>query len=444
MNSGNVQLGLQVDLLRYPTVSRAFDDYSEDWYMTSVMSSAMSRAMQENNVIGCLKHLGEYGYVDEQTLYEMYMYPYIYNSDQGTASMIMSKVNSVNGAAWRDYYLHIESLRNIVGFDGIVCSDWGINGFAADIGLTMETPTASYDSPEAILAAIEAGDMTWDDVERQCRYILEALGDIGMLGLVHISREGGVAIDDDAPPAIELSDLVTGEARYAVNEANNAVMEDAAVEGAVLLKNDGDTLPLTGENPIVLIGSGSVTAFSGHMYENSFGWLPALATSVYDALPNYMPGAEISAYAYQDDLGEPIPAEYLYTDAAGTTNGVLWTGTDGSGAPVDTVTPDINFVTNTQTYKNGTDGTAFEYGDQGVEYTFTTYLKAPETGTYQLKVETIGATAAEATIVRDDGREQPVNTGLGNDGVGGFGNMNAFISDTGLAVPHRPEAGQRL
>ena len=435
-NSGNVQLGLQVDLLRYPTVSRAFDDYSEDWYMTSVMSSVMSQAMQDNNVIGCLKHLGEYGYVDEQTLYEMYMYPYIYNIYQGTSSMIMSKVNSVNGSGWRDYYLHIESLRNILGFDGVVISDWGINGFAADIGLTMETPTASYDSPEAILAAIEAGDMTWDEVARQCRYILEALGDIGMLGLVHISREGGVAIDDDAPPAIELSDLVTGEERYAVNEANNAIMEDAAVEGAVLLKNENGALPLSGENPIVLIGPGSVTVFSGHMHENSFGWLPALATSVYDALPNYMPSAEISAYAYQDDLGEPIPAEYLYADAAGTKNGVLWTGTDGSGEPVDTVTPDINFVTNSQTYKNAEDGTAFEYGDQGVEYTFTTWLKAPETGTYQLKVETIGATAAEATIVRDDGREQPVNVGLENDGVGGFGNMNAFIGDTGLAIPH--------
>ena len=113
----------------------------------------------------------------------------------------------------------------------------------------------------------------------------------------------------------------------------------------------------------------------------------------------------------------------------------------GSGAPVDTVTPDINFVTNTQTYKNGPDGTAFAYGDRGVDYTFTTWLKAPETGTYQLKVETIGATSAQANIVRDDGREQPVNVGLGNDGVGGFGNMNAFIGDTGLAIPH---TGQTL
>ena len=435
-NSGNVQLGLQVDLLRYPTVSRAFDDYSEDWYMTSVMSSVMSQAMQENNVIGCLKHLGEYGYVDEQTLYETYMYPFIYNIDQGTASMIMSKVNSVNGSGWRDYYLHIESLRNILGFDGIVCSDWGINGFAADIGLTMETPTASYDTPEAILEAIEAGDMTWDDVEQQCRYILQALGDIGMLGLVHISRDGGVAVDEDAPPAIELSDLVTGEERYAVNEANNEIIEDAAVEGAVLLKNDDDTLPLTGENPVVLIGPGAVSVLSGHMHENSFGWLPALTTSIYDVLPEYMPDADISAYAYEDGIGEPVPAEYLYADAEGKENGVLWTGTDGNGNPVDTTAADINFVTNTQTYKNAEDGTAFEYGEQGVNYTFTTWLKAPETGAFQIKVETIGASSVTSVIIREDGQEQPVNTGIGNDGVGGFGNTNAYVSETGLSVPH--------
>ncbi len=435
-NSGNVQFGLQVDLIRTPNGARTFDDYSEDWYLTAVMSSIMSGAMQERNVFGCLKHMGSYGYLDEQTMYESYLYPYIYNTKQGTSSFLMSKDNGVNGAGWRDYYLHIEALRNIIGFHGIVCSDWGIGGFSADIGLTMETPTASYDTNEAILAAIEAGDMTWEDVERQCRYILESLGDIGMLGLVKISRDGTAAVDEDAPPAIELWDLVTGDERYALNEANNAIVEEAGVEGAVLLKNDNGTLPLTGEAPIVLIGPGVNCALSGHMHENAFGWLPALATGVADALIEYMPGADITAYPYEDFIGEPIPAEYLYTDAAGTANGVLWTGTNGSGEPVDTVTPDINFVTNTTTYKNGPDGTAFEYGDQGVEYTFTTWLKAPETGTYQLKVETIGATSASTTIIRDDGREQPVNTGVGNAGVGGFGNKNVVVGDTGLAIPH--------
>lgn len=438
-NSGNVQLGLQVDLIRYPTFSRAYDDYSEDWYLTSVMSSAMSEALQDNNILACLKHLGTYGYVDEQTLYESYLYPYIYNSDQETASVIMTKDNGVNGAGYRDYYLHTESLRNIIGFDGIVLSDWGIEGFSADVGLTMETPTATYDTPEAILAAIEAGDMTWDDVERQCRYILEALGDIGMLNLVKISRDGTAAEDADAPPAIELSDLVTGEQRYAINEANDAIIEDAGVEGAVLLKNEDATLPLSGDDPIVLIGPGSTAVMGGHMHENGFGWLPSLATSVYDALGEYMPGAEIEAYPYQDGLGEAIPAEYLYTDAAGTENGVLWTGTDGDGNAVDTVAADIDFVTNSQTYKNAEDGTAFPYGEQGVEYTFTTYLKAPESGTYQIKLETIGATSASAYIMRDDGREQEISTGLGNSGVGGFGNENVYVSDTGLAIPHTGE-----
>ena len=435
-NAGNVQLGLQVDLARYPNASRAFDDYSEDAYLTGVMSSVMSRAMQDNNVMGCLKHMGEYGFVDEQTLYETYLYPYVYNIYQNTAGMIMSKVNSVNGAGTRDFYLHIESLRNILGFDGIICCDWGITSFSTDIGLTMETPSVSVCSPAAIRAAIEDGSMTWDDVERQCRYILEALGDIGMLGLVHVNEDGSVSVDEDAPPAIELGDLVTGEERYALNEANNAVFEDAGVEGAVLLKNDNGALPLSGENPVVLIGPGAVSAIPGHMHENSFGWLPMLATSVSDVLGGYMPGADISAYAYQDDIGAPIPAEYLYTDEAGTENGVLWTGTDGEGNPVDTVTADIDFVTNTQTYKNGPDGTAFEYGTQGVEYTFTTWLKAPETGTYQLKVETIGTTSASATIIRDDGREQEVNVGIGDSSLGNFGCKNVFVGETGLAIPH--------
>ena len=110
---------------------------------------------------------------------------------------------------------------------------------------------------------------------------------------------------------------------------------------------------------------------------------------------------DVQAYVAQDIVGEAVPAEYLYVDADATENGVTRTGHDGDGNQVDTVDANIDFVTNFTDYFNAEDGTAFPYGDEGAAYTMTTYLKAPSTGKYEIKVEGIYANTLSAEIEVD-------------------------------------------
>ena len=195
--------------------------------------------------------------------------------------------------------------------------------------------------------------------------------------------------------------------------------------------NEDDVLPLTEDDNVALIGFGATNLIAGHQHECSFGQLKGLSVSPYDAFVSDYSNYNVSAYTAQDIIGEPIPAEYLYQDEDATTNGVVRTGTDGYGEQNDGIDANIDFVTNSTTYKNAEDGTAFEYGTQGANYTWTTYLKAPESGDYTIKVEGIAATTIKGTITIENAEtseleEKGIAAAGGDTGVGTYGNRALY------------------
>lgn len=434
--SSNNQLGAQIDLVYDLTRNRAKDMFGEDWYLSGSISAASTKGMQDQNTQATLKHLIGVGDVDEQTLHETYLSVFEENFREGEASAVMTNYEITNGiSACMDNYINKTVLRYMWNYDGLVMTDWGGNyEFTVDNGVTMETPSGTYNNYDNVMAALESGEITEEDINTAVRYNLKALGEIGYLGMVAISKDGTAAVDPDAPEMIELPDIVKGEERLAMLQENNEMAIETAQQGAVLVRNEQETLPLKEDESVALIGLGSTYLVAGSHGENAFGWLEQLSVSPYDALSEAMPNTDIAAYVAQDIVGEAIPGEYLYQDKEAAQNGVLRTGHDGYGAEVECVDENIDFVTNSTDYFNAEDGTAFEYGENGAAYTFTTYLKAPETGTYSLKIEGLFANSISGQIELEE-ETKDIVAAAGSAGTGFVATSGLVTTDTGLDIP---------
>ena len=438
-SAGNMQLGIQTDLVRTLSTERARDMFGEDWFLTGQMGSAMAKGLEKNHVLACLKHCGGMGNIDEQTMMEnqLSIYEQIFRQDNAAHS-VMTNYGSTNGQqACADSYVLQKVFRELWDWKGIVLTDWGGNyQFTADKGVTMETPSDSYNNLEAVKRALTEGTMTEADIDEAVGQNLYAMGKIGYLGLVQISRDGTAAADPNAVEAIEMDEVMDEDRRNEILDENSREALEISQAGMVLLKNDGEALPLKKEEKTLLLGFGSTHTVAGHMHECSFGRLKDLAVSPYDALREQL--SDVTAYPVYDDLGMAIPGEYLYCNEDLSTHGVLRSGTDGEGTDVNCVDETIDYVTNSDHYRNGPTGNAFPYGKQGASFTFKTWLKAPESGTYLLKAEAMAASEISAYI-EINGEQKEIGSAGGRIGSGFFGTNGLVTTKTGLDVPSEPK-----
>lgn len=438
--AANVQLGVQLDNVRSPFFQRSRDSLGEDPYLSSILGNSLSEGVQDQHVMTTLKHLAGYStmfgmgddiWIDEQTLHEVYLAPYEYIIKNKNASAVMSSYNMLNGTQTSaNTYLLKTVLRDMWGFTGLTMTDWGGNKeLTTYLGTDLETGTISRNNQENIEAAIAAGTMTWDDVVTAVRHTLTAMGEIGYLGLVQVKQDGTAAIDPDPVDAIELTAL-EGEERYELLEENNEIALESAVKGGVLLKNDNDVLPVTNADDVALIGLLSQYKLN-HLSESSYGTL-RYASGVDDNMSEIL-GKEVTSEIGLDVIGETIPAEYLYLSEDCAANGVS-VSIDGQEA----VTMDaIRLTTGTidgeinQTYKNSEDGTALVNGQTA---TFTTYLKAPESGAYELQLLKIGGSAQAAITVEEAGSATSIS-GSGSNNRNNWPATGTVATDEGMDIP---------
>src|SRR4029453_12215011 len=143
---------------------------------------------------------------------------------------VMCAYNKVNGrSASENTWLLNTVLRDELGFEGLVVSDWGAVYHrvpALLAGLDLEMPPALGRSPEAIVAAVEAGEVPIEVLDARVRKVLELVAK-GM-------------------PVLELDESFDPDAHH-------GLAREAAAESVVLLKNDG-LLPLPANASIAVIG----------------------------------------------------------------------------------------------------------------------------------------------------------------------------------------------
>ena len=227
----SVVLGPGINMKRSPLCGRNFEYLSEDPWLAGELAKAMVGGTQSLGVGTSLKHyaannqeddrLRVSAEVDERTLREIYLPAFERVVTEARPWTVMCAYNKVNGTYSSEHrWLLTEVLRDEWGFTGVVVSDWGAvhDRVAALVaGLDLEMPPDLQRSAPAIVAAVTEGRMS------------ESLLDLTVRRLLRL-------ISASMPALAERGDFDEAE--------HHALARKAAQESAVLLKNDGDVLPL--------------------------------------------------------------------------------------------------------------------------------------------------------------------------------------------------------
>jgi beta-glucosidase len=350
-------LGIDVSLQPFINIDRdlafrrAYNTLGEDPLLTSQMGAALIRGIQSQHVMAMAKHFIAYDtaatdvWLDEQTLHEVYLLPFEAAIRAGVAS-VMCSYNHVNGQyACGSRSLLTGILRNELGFNGFVTSDWGATHSAQflNAGLDMEMidgpDSSGYQEPAFLgaepaalppptdLAGEGMGDIYGGSIPEEATTPPTSDSDLGAKvepeTITEALKRGSVSeatVGCAASRVLLQMDrfgLLDGGSKHAVTaqsiEANAKIIEKTGEEAAVLLKNEGGALPLKLADlaSVVLIGptAGQVDAI-GINGERSLG-LPARQVGPLDALKRISGESNIQ-FAVDDDMtGTPIPADAL-------------------------------------------------------------------------------------------------------------------------------------
>ena len=319
----NVLLAPHVNIVRDPLFRRNHTALSEDPLLAARIAAAEIIGIQSQGVMAQVKHLAAYSgsenvRVDERTLQEIYLPPFEAAVRAGVAS-VMCAYNQVNGVwACANPTLQNDILRRQWGFRGFVTSDWGATHGPAAIqnGLDVEMPGREIAGrrggpyfTEALKSAIEEGTIPIATLDRSVTRILDRMEAFGLLKRKSASSLSKIAIAADAKIARRI-----------------------ATEGAVLLKNAGDLLPLMPGDlgSMVLIGPTAGQLAAGFMGERAFGFQSRMISPL-AALRSTAPRARIAWEVGVDLTGTEIPI--AFSGAALLPGDHSWSG--GLDAPED-------------------------------------------------------------------------------------------------------------
>ncbi len=246
----NVLLGGGVNLTRDPWNGRNFEYLGEDPLLAGRMAGASIAGIQSNRIVSTVKHFAlnsqETGRmvldarIDEASLRESDLLAFEIAIEKGRPGAVMCAYNKVNGdwACENDFLLN-QVLKKDWGFEGWVMSDWGgmhSTVKAANAGLDQQSGQeldrhVYFGAP--LEAAVKSGAVSTARLDDMVTRILTGMIENGLL---------------DAP--------MPATAQPIDYDAHADVAQRDAEAGIVLLKNEGDVLPLArSAKRIVLIGS---------------------------------------------------------------------------------------------------------------------------------------------------------------------------------------------
>ena len=257
-----------LDLGQDPRFPRQFETFGEDPYLTTQMGLASLEGQQgiDNNmnndfvVATSIKHFLGYqttisgkdrtpSYIPEHVLRELHLPAFEKAISQG-AKTIMINSGLINGIpVHADRYLLTDLLRDELGFDGIILTDW------EDINKLHDRDKVAESRKDAIKIAINAGiDMSMIpyDYEEFCDNLLELVkeGEISearidesVRRILKLKIELGLFDKKNKPDYSDFGSQTHQNYAYA-----------AAVESMTLLKNENSTLPIKNKNKILVTG----------------------------------------------------------------------------------------------------------------------------------------------------------------------------------------------
>ncbi|MBO3803338.1 MAG: beta-glucosidase BglX [Candidatus Brockarchaeota archaeon] len=244
-----------VDIARDPRWGRIAEGAGEDPFLGSAIARAMVEGFQgsdladPNTIAACPKHYVAYGAaeggrdyntvdISERTLREVYLPPFKAAIVDAGACTVMSAFNDLNGIpASANRQTLTEVLRGEWGFDGFVVSDWNSVGELVNHGIAG---TAAEAAKEAVTAGVDM-DMCADAYRRSLARLVKErklsikVVDEAVRRILRIKFKLGIFERPYADP---------GRSKVVKSKENVEAALDAARRSIVLLKNEGNLLPL--------------------------------------------------------------------------------------------------------------------------------------------------------------------------------------------------------
>lgn len=248
----DVILGPGLNIHRNPLGGRNFEYYSEDPLVAGKMTVAMVKGIQSNGVGTSIKHFAlnnaetnrdaSNSIISERAAREIYLKPFQIAIKESTPWTVMSSYNFINGTyASESYELLTTILRKEWGYKGLVISDW-------------------FGGKDAVAQMKAGNDLLMPGTPGQKKAINEALNNKTLDSKV---------VDENAARVV---DYILGSQAYKKYAFSNApdlkahalLARKAAAEGMVLLKNEGNSLPVkAAAKNIAVFGNTSYDFVSG-------------------------------------------------------------------------------------------------------------------------------------------------------------------------------------
>ena len=256
-----------VDVARDARWGRVSEGPGEDPYLGSTFARAKIRGLQndqsstENYVAACLKHYVGYGACESgrdyntvsmamHVFYNNYLKPFEAAVDEGAAT-VMAAFNDLNGIPCTvNRFLLRDILKDSLGFPGFVVSDanairecitHGICEDDMDAGIQAATAGMDMDMGTEIYVknlreAVESGRVSMEVIDEAARRILSVKMWLGLFDHPYVAEE-------------------TMKRYETLPEAHTSLAREAAEKSIVLLKNEGNLLPISKSANVSLVGT---------------------------------------------------------------------------------------------------------------------------------------------------------------------------------------------
>ena len=250
-----------------PRWGRTYESYGADLDIIKSLSGEYVRGLKDGGLVACGKHFFADGNVkfgtgensdavrlidrgdavlsDEEINELLSVYQNLI--DNGVQTIMISH-SSLNGVKMHENKKYIDYLKNEMGFEGFIVSDWNsVQNTSADTykqqlvnainsGIDMLMEVESFDQAKVlILEAIDEGSISEERIDDAVRRILQVKINEGIM-------------DDPFCKNMKTTMKSTGSPEY------RKVAERAVEESLVLLKNENDILPLKKGSKVFITG----------------------------------------------------------------------------------------------------------------------------------------------------------------------------------------------
>ncbi|TWU72046.1 hypothetical protein ED733_002213 [Metarhizium rileyi] len=242
--SVHILLGPTINMQRSPLGGRGFESIGEDPFLAGLGAAALVRGIQSTGVQAAIKHflcndqedkrMEVQSIVTERALREIYALPFQLAVRDARPGAFMTAYNGINGTMCSENTKYLDGmLRKEWGWDGLIMSDWyGTYSTTPAVvaGLDLEMPGPGRFRGEALKFNVLTNKPCSHIVDQRVRAVLRL-----------VKKVSGLGIEENGPE------------KEANTHETAALLRRTGSESIVLLKNDGDVLPLRKDRRTLVI-----------------------------------------------------------------------------------------------------------------------------------------------------------------------------------------------